>query len=95
MSLFCDDLDIFFTEDGEAVTVEGLTVTALFDRPFEFGTQQQESYLPRVTLKTADISTIVRPLQGKTLTRDITMVDYKIITTIDDGAGITILELRE
>lgn len=94
MSLFTDDLDIFFQEDGELVTIDGVTVTALFDQPFEFGQQAQETDVPQITVQSADIAGIALPLQEKPVVRDDTGDTFQIMTTIDDGKGLTRLELR-
>jgi hypothetical protein len=94
MSLFTDDLDIFFAEDGEDVIIAGVTVTALFDTPFELGQQAQETDVPQITVQSADIAGIARPLQEKPVTRVDTGGTFQIITTIDDGKGLTRMELR-
>jgi hypothetical protein len=93
---FADDLSNIFDVDefATAVTYNGGTINGIFDNetvPIDaggFAIVHQEQ--PRLTCRTVDLSSIA---EGQAMV--INSVNYTIQAWIDDGTGVTVIQLEK
>jgi hypothetical protein len=93
---FADDLSNIFDVDefATAVTYNGGTINGIFDNetvPIDaggFAVVHQEQ--PRLTCRTVDLSSIS---EGQAMV--INSVNYTIQAWIDDGTGVTVIQLEK
>ncbi len=93
---FADDLSNIFDVDefATAVTYSGGTINGIFDNetvPIEaggFAVVHQEQ--PRLTCRTVDLPSIA---EGQAMV--INSVNYTIQAWIDDGTGVTVIQLEK
>lgn len=98
MSFWTDDIPGMLEDFGISVTLnpgdtDAATITAIFDESQEIVNVQSGEIIsagPALTCKSTDVSSMVK---GNSVT--VNSVTYKIKGILDDGTGITILQLTE
>jgi len=89
-----EDLDLFFDDFGQSVTVGGATITAIFDNPYkeiDLQSGQVASRDPQLHCKTSDVTGATK---GTTAVVD--AVNYTVAEPpMPDGHGMTTLVLKK
>lgn len=98
--IFFDDTDLtaILTAMGETVTIAGQPVSAIYDGPFQrvdVSGAGVESFDPRITLQSTQVSALGIIHGTAVITPDGTMVVVGIEPERQDGQGLTTLILSE
>ncbi len=89
LTAIASDIALMLQDFGQAVTVKGVSVQAVFDNGYaaELG---MDGLGPRLTLATADAATVA---QGDAVV--VGSTSYTVASVEPDGTGVTVLRLQE
>jgi hypothetical protein len=91
--MFAEDLDVFFADFGETVTLNGVAVTAVFDKEYATagaGPLGMATSAPALSLP--DASVPASPVGKPAVVRG---VAYSVSEAHPDGTGLTTLLLEQ